>query len=146
LARVSYSVACDADPDTVWAALTEFGQRRGEVWPDISPGSYRVLEQGDGWALVRESTDSIGIWVIERYEWAKPVITATAQDSNVILPGGTWRMEVEHRPGGGSIVHSRMDRRAKGVRGHILHAVFQVTGGRFLAMRLGGMLSGLKPV
>ena len=145
MARVTYSIESDADPETVWAALTEFGPRRAEIWPDVSPGSYKVLDQGDGWALVRERTDTIGIWVIERYEWQRPLITATSQESNAVQPGGTWSMEVQARDGGGSAVRCRMDRRAKGVRGHMLHFVIQATGGRFLARRMRPMLDRLSP-
>ena len=143
MARVSYTVTTDRDPKVVWDALTEFGPRRADLWPDLSP-SFKVLERGDGWALVRESTDSLGIWAVERYEWQEPVITATVQDSNAAQPGGTWRMEVQPGPAGGSVVKIAMDRRAKGLVGHLIHGLFQVTNGRFLAARTRRMLSNLR--
>jgi len=143
VARVSYTVTTDRDPKVVWDALTEFGPRRADLWPDLSP-SFKVLERGDGWALVRESTDSLGIWAVERYEWQEPVITATVQDSNAAQPGGTWRMEVQPGPAGGSVVKIAMDRRAKGLVGHLIHGLFQVTNGRFLAARTRRMLSNLR--
>jgi hypothetical protein len=141
--KVSYSVITDRDPKLVWDALTEFGPRRAELWPDLSP-SFKVLERGDGWAVVRESTDSLRIWAVERYEWHEPVITATVQDSNAAQPGGTWRMEVRPRAGGGSIVTIHMDRRARGFVGHLVHGLFQATNGRFLAGRTRRMLSNLR--
>ena len=143
MARVSYTVTTDRAPKVVWDALTEFGPRRADLWPDLSP-SFKVLERGDGWALVRESTDSLGIWAVERYEWQEPVITATVQDSNAAQPGGTWRMEVQPGPAGGSVVKIAMDRRAKGLVGHLIHGLFQVTNGRFLAARTRRMLSNLR--
>ena len=143
MARVSYTVTTDRDPKLVWDALTEFGPRRAELWPDLSP-SFKVLERGDGWAVVRESTDSLGIWAVERYEWKEPVITATVQQSNAAQPGGTWRMEVRPGPAGGSIVAIAMDRRAKGLVGHLIHGLFQVTNGRFLAARTQRMLSNIR--
>jgi len=143
VARVSYTVTTDRDPKLVWDALTEFGPRRAELWPDLSP-SFKVLERGDGWAVVRESTDSLGIWAVERYEWKEPVITATVQQSNAAQPGGTWRMEVRPGPAGGSIVAIAMDRRAKGLVGHLIHGLFQVTNGRFLAARTQRMLSNIR--
>jgi len=143
VARVTYSVTTDLEPDAVWDALTEFGPRRAELWPDLSP-SFKVLERGEGWATVRESTDSLGIWAIERYEWHRPVITATVQDSNAAQPGGTWRMEVRQRDGGGSLVHVAMDRRARGFVGHLVHGLFQVTNGRFLAARTKRMLANIR--
>lgn len=143
MARVSYTVTTDRDPKLVWDALTEFGPRRAELWPDLSP-SFKVLDRGEDWALVRESTDSLGIWAVERYEWHEPVITATIQQSNAAQPGGTWRMEVRPRDGGGSVVSIHMDRRAKGLVGHAIHGLFQVTNGRFLAGRTRRMLSNIR--
>jgi hypothetical protein len=103
-----------------------------------------VLERGEGWARVRESTDSLGIWSIERYEWSERVITATVEDANAAQPGGTWRMEVRPSARGGSILTITMDRRAKGLVGHIIHGLFQVTNGRFLAGRTRRMLSNIR--
>ena len=144
MARVTYSATTDRDPDAVWAALTEFGPRRAELWPDLSPESFRLLERGDGWARVREGTASLGIWSIERYEWSYPVITATVEEANAAQTGGTWRMEVRPRDGGGTTLVVSMDRRAKGVVGHLIHGLFQVTNGRFLAARTQRMLANIR--
>jgi Polyketide cyclase / dehydrase and lipid transport len=144
VARVTYTVDSDLDPAVVWAALTEFGPRRAQLWPDLSPASFQVLERGDNWARVREGTASLGIWSIERYEWQEPVITATVEKANAAQSGGTWRMEVRPRAGGGSVLTISMDRRAKGFVGHLIHGVFQVTNGRFLAARTQRMLSNIR--
>jgi hypothetical protein len=143
VAKVTYTVSTNLDPKTVWSALTEFGPRRAELWPDLSSSSFAVLERGDGWARVREGTASLGIWSIERYEWQEPVITATVQEANAAQPGGTWRMEVAPGALRGSVLTMTMDRKAKGVVGHIIHAIFQVTNGRFLAARTRRMLSNI---
>jgi hypothetical protein len=143
VARVTYTVETDLDPGVVWDALTEFGPRRAELWPDLSP-SFKVLARGEGWARVRESTDSLGIWSIERYEWSEQVITATVEDANAAQRGGTWRMEVRPGSRGGSILTITMDRRAKGLVGHIIHGLFQITNGRFLAGRTRRMLSNIR--
>jgi hypothetical protein len=142
VARVTYTVESDLDPEVVWGALTEFGPRRATLWPDLS-ASFKVLDRGEGWARVRECTDSLGIWSIERYEWKEPVITATVEDANAAEPGGTWRMEVHPGPHGGSVLTIAMNRRARGFVGHIIHGIFQVTNGRFLAARTRRMLSNL---
>ena len=145
MAKVSYTVKSDLPPQVVWEALTEFGPRRSALWPDLSPSSLQVRERGDGYAVVREGTASLGIWAVERYEWSYPVVTATVQDSNAAQPGGTWRMEVQPGAGGGTVLNVRMDRRAKGLVGHVIHAVFQLTNGRFLAARTQKMLSNIRP-
>lgn len=144
MAKVTYTVNSDLDPKVVWDALTEFGPRRAQLWPDLSPSSFRVLERGDGWARVREGTASLGIWSIERYEWKEPVITATVEEANAAQTGGTWRMEVRPAAAGGCVLTITMDRRAKGVVGHVIHGVFQVTNGRFLAARTRRMLANLR--
>ncbi len=144
MARVTYTVETDLDPKVVWEALTGFGPRRAQLWPDLSPSSFRVLDRGDDWARVREGTASLGIWSIERYEWKEPVITATVEEASATQPGGTWRMEVLPRSGGGSVLTIAMERRARGFVGHIIHGLFQVTNGRFLAARTRRMLSNLR--
>ena len=144
MAKVTYTVETDLAPKVVWGALTEFGPRRAELWPDLSPSSFKVLDRGDDWARVREGTASLGIWSIERYEWHEPVITATVEEANAAQPGGTWRMEVRPRTGGGSILTISMNRKAKGVVGHVIHGLFQITNGRFLAARTRRMLSNIR--
>jgi len=144
VARVTYTVETDLDPKVVWEALTGFGPRRAQLWPDLSPSSFRVLDRGDDWARVREGTASLGIWSIERYEWKEPVITATVEEASATQPGGTWRMEVLPRSGGGSVLTIAMERRARGFVGHIIHGLFQVTSGRFLAARTRRMVSNLR--
>ncbi len=102
MARVSYSVSTDLEPKVVWDALTEFGPRRAELWPDLSPESFKVLERGDNWARVKEGTASVGIWSIERYEWTEPVITATVEEANAGRAGSQRRLSPhgQHEPQG----------------------------------------------
>ena len=144
MAKVTYTVETHLSPDVVWDALTEFGPRRAELWPDLSPASFKVLERGPDWARVREGTASLGIWSIERYHWTKPVITATVEEANAAQTGGTWIMEVQPRSGGGTVLTISMNRRAKGVVGHVIHGIFQVTNGRFLAARTRRMLANIR--
>ena len=144
MAKVTYTVKTDLDPKTVWDALSEFGPRRAELWPDLSPSSFKVLERGEDWARVREGTASLGIWSIERYEWVYPVVIATVVEASAAQPGGTWRMEVQPGPNGGSVVTIKMDRRARGFVGHLIHGLFQVTNGRFLAARTRRMLANIR--
>lgn len=144
MAKVTYTVETHLSPEVVWDALTEFGPRRAELWPDLSPSSFKVLDRGENWARVREGTASLGIWSIERYEWSEPVITATVEEASAAQSGGTWRMEVRPRPSGGSILTISMNRKAKGLTGHIIHGVFQVTNGRFLAARTRRMLANIR--
>jgi len=143
VARVTYSVESRLSPQVVWEALTDFGPRRAELWPDLSPSSFKVLERGENWARVREGTASLGIWSVERYEWNYPVVVATVEEASAAEPGGTWRTEVAGGPAGGTVLTIRMNRKAKGVVGHLIHGLFQVTNGRFLAARTRRMLANI---
>jgi hypothetical protein len=144
VAKVTYTVETRVDPKDVWDALTEFGPRRAQLWPDLSPSSFKVVDRGGDWARVREGTAGLGIWSVERYEWHEPVVVATVEESNATHTGGTWRMEVRPRTGGGSVLTISMDRQAKGFVGHIVHGLFQVTNGRFLAARTQRMLANIR--
>jgi len=42
------------------------------------------------------------------------------------------------------VVTVRMDRRAKGFVGHLIHGLFQLTNGRFLAARTRRMLANIR--
>ena len=143
MAKVTYAIETRLTPQVVWEALTEFGPRRAELWPDLSPSSFKVLERGGSWARVREGTASLGIWSVERYDWEYPVITATVEEASAAQPGGTWRMEVSPGSNGGSVLTVKMDRKAKGLAGHLIHGLFQVTNGRFLAARTRRMLANI---
>ena len=72
------------------------------------------------------------------------MITATVVEANAAQSGGTWRMEVQPRSGGGAVLNIVMDRKAKGLVGHIIHGLFQITNGRFLAARTRRMLANLR--
>jgi hypothetical protein len=144
VAHVTYSARTRLAPEVVFAALTDFSDRRMELWPDLS-GSYNLIEWGDTWARVREATDSLGIWVIERYDWSQPgQVIAVSEDSNVVQPGGEWRTALSPTANGGTRLDVTMNRKARGWRGYLLHAVIQATGGRLLALRLGTTLKRLE--
>ncbi|MEA2683997.1 MAG: hypothetical protein QOK05_2325 [Chloroflexota bacterium] len=144
MAKFTYTIQTKVSPEKVWAALTEFGSRREEIWPDLTPGSFNLMELGETSAIAREGTVSLGIWVVEHYDWSQPgVVIAVSGQSNVVAPGGEWRTDIKPRGDGGTIITVSMDRRALGWRGRLLHGLFQVTGGRILAMRMRTMLSRL---
>lgn len=145
MARVSYSARTSLAPEVVRAALIDFSDRRTELWPDLSPGSYNMVEWGETWARVREATESLGIWVVERYDWSQPdSVVAVSEDSNVVQPGGEWRTDLRPTPNGCTRLDVTMNRKAKGWRGYLLHGLIQATGGRLLALRLGTMLRRLE--
>lgn len=52
-----FEVTTLASPEQVLRALTDFSDRRPEIWRrTLDPRTYEVRELGDTWAVAREST------------------------------------------------------------------------------------------
>ncbi|HJR46083.1 MAG TPA: hypothetical protein VJ927_10810 [Actinomycetota bacterium] len=138
MARVHFEVQSSLEPKGVIEALTDFSERRPELWPAIDPDVYRVHEVSDSFALVTEGTDVMGgIWATERYEWdGSDRVRATIQDSNFWHPGGMWELTAAARAGGGSVLTVTRDRRAKNARARLLETMMRLVGRRILAGEL----------
>src|SRR5207237_8075650 len=53
-------------------ALTDFSERRPELWPDLSARLCRVHELGDTWADVTKRSDFLGgVCARARYDWQR---------------------------------------------------------------------------
>lgn len=144
MAKVTYTVETELSPNAVWDALTEFGPRRAELWPDLSPSSFKVLERGENWARVREGTANLGIWSIERYEWAEPVITADGRRGE---RGAVGRQVADGGPAAArrrKRAHDLHEPARQGLRRPHGPWLFQVTKGRFLAARTRRMLANIR--
>jgi hypothetical protein len=144
MAKLSYTVETEVEPERVLAAATEFSERRLELWPGIDPDRYRVHASGEGWAEVTEGTASPEVWARERYEWSGNVVRATIQESNTYRPGGTWEMRVEPRAGGGSAIHVSAHRQSHGFKGRLIGAMVQLFGRRILPKGLAKTLAVLE--
>jgi hypothetical protein len=138
MARVRFEVKSTLEPNAVIEALTDFSERRPELWPAIDPSIYRVHEVSDSSAVVTEGTDVMGgIWATERYEWnGSGRVRATIQDSNFWHPGGTWELTAVTGAGGGSVLTVTRDRRAKNARARVLETMMRLVGRRMLAAEL----------
>lgn len=137
MAAVEFTLDSPRRPDEVIDALTDFTDRRPELWPSIDRSVYTVHEVGDGFAEATEGTDVMGgIWARERYEWSNGHITATLVDSNFWHPGGTWQATITPRDGGGSRIAITRDRVPKVFKARILEAMMRVAGARILAADL----------
>ncbi|MGH2766535.1 MAG: hypothetical protein ACRDKA_11590, partial [Actinomycetota bacterium] len=61
MARVEFEVQTDLAPDRIVDALTDFSERRPDLWPGLNRSQFEVYEVGETWAEVREGTTK-GIW------------------------------------------------------------------------------------
>lgn len=134
-----------ADKDTTLpaqafiGALTDFSDRRIELWPNIDRKYYKVHDVARTSAEVTEG--SRGVWERTRYDWSEPgKVRIQVQDSNAFRPGSWWLYTVQPRPEGGSHVHLEFQRRARNVKGLLLSGLLTLFGrkifGDFLAETL----------
>ncbi|MGH2700032.1 MAG: SRPBCC family protein [Actinomycetota bacterium] len=135
---IQFEVESSLAPEAVLKSLTDFSERRPELWPAIDPKVYRVHETSPSSALVTEGTNFMGgIWATELYEWdASGRVRATIQESNFWHPGGTWELTAAPRDGGGSTLKVTRDRRAKNAKARLLETMMRVAGARVLAKEL----------
>jgi hypothetical protein len=135
---IQFEVESPLHPEAVLEALTDFSERRPELWPAIDPKVYRVHEVSASSALVTEGTDVMGgIWATELYEWdGSGTVRATIQESNFWHPGGTWELAAAPRNGRGSVLKVTRDRRAKNAKARVFEVMMRVVGARVLAKEL----------
>jgi hypothetical protein len=145
VAKIHYEADGTVSPERFIAALTDFSDRRPELWPGLDTRFYKVHKVGDTWAEVTEGTDVLGgVWGHERYDWSQPgLVRLTLLDSADFRPGTTIDYGVAALPGGGCHVAVDFQRIATSLRGRFVGAVVQLTGARRFAGELRSALSRL---
>jgi hypothetical protein len=119
-------------PEQVVAALTDFSDRRPQMWKGISPKHYEVYSVGDKTASVKEGTKQgpLDVWAKERYDWSTPnTVTWTVEESNFCSAGSYVKAEIQPRPGGGSLIRSTWDRTPTKLSSRFIFAVMKLTKG-----------------
>lgn len=123
-------------PEQVISALTDFSERRPEIWPGLHPSLYEVHSLGDTWAEVKEGSQAPGmtVWAIEGYDWSVPgTVSWTVKESNLFAPGGSVSARVDAGPGGGSRIHITWNRTGAGLKGRMLVGIIKLSGGKPVA-------------
>lgn len=134
VAKIQYEADGEVSAQRFVAALTDFSERRPELWPNLDARFYRLFERGDTWAEVTEGTDVLGgVWARERYDWSEPGrVTLTLLESPDFQPGTLITYRVSDRADGGCHVVVDFQRIAASPRGRLVGAVVQLAGvGRF---------------
>jgi hypothetical protein len=142
VARIHYEADGTLSPERFIAALTDFSDRRPELWPNLDTRLYRLHELGDTWAEVTEGTDVFGgVWAREHYDWSEPGhVRLTLVESPHFKPGTTIDYRVTPRPGGGSHVDVVSERIATSWPARLVGLVLQVIGTRRFARDLATTL------
>jgi hypothetical protein len=128
--RFRYSLATRATPEQVFSAFTDVSDRRLEIWRrTLDPAKYEVRDAGENWAVVREGSAGVRIWVLLRYEWQPPgTIRWTLLESDH-CDGGRGEVLVSPGPDGGSRVDVMIDHeRPRGLRGRVILLVQRLVG------------------
>ncbi|MFL5756212.1 MAG: hypothetical protein ACJ77N_07900 [Chloroflexota bacterium] len=126
--HLEFELESSATPAAIIAGLTNFTDRRPEIWPGLDAKQYKVLMVGDTWADVREGSAS-SVWARERYDWSTPGrVRWTVQDSSFSTAGDFVEAVVTPR-GTGSTVHMTWSRRGKSAFAKLMVALIVLTRG-----------------
>ncbi|MFI5898064.1 SRPBCC family protein [Actinoplanes sp. NPDC051513] len=102
-----FDVDTKASPAQVRRAFTDFTDRRPRILSrTLDPKTYEVREQGDTWAVARESTPGSPFWVVARYDWSEPDAIRWTVTESSYGGGGDGFVRIAARDGGGSRVHA----------------------------------------
>ena len=139
MAQIQFRLATRLAPDGVLAALTDFGPRRANVWPNIDDQHFKVHGQGPGWAEVTEgSSVAGGVWEREKYTWDanQGKVTVETLDSNTWGPGSRWDYKITPLDGGGANIDVAVTRLGKGWKGRLIELGLMAAGPRMLRSQM----------
>jgi hypothetical protein len=136
MAHVELDIDTPLSPEQVIGGLTDFSERRPEMWPGLHPSLYEVRSLGDTWAEVKEGSKAPGmtVWAVERYDWSVPgTVTWTVKESNFSAPGSSVSAQVRPGAGGGSRIHVVWNRTGVDFKGQMIVGMIKLSGGRPVA-------------
>jgi hypothetical protein len=139
MALVHFHVKTRLAPGAVLAALTDFGPRRSQIWPNIDDQHFKLHGEGPGWAEVTEgSSVAGGVWERERYTWdaSNGVVSVETLDSNTWGPGSRWDYKLIPMAPGGTQVDVTVERHGKGWKGRLIELGLVAVGGRALRSQM----------
>jgi len=145
VAKIHYEADGTVSAERFIAALTDFSERRPELWPNLDAKYYELHELGDTWADVTEGTDLFGgVWAHERYDWSEPGhVQLRLIEAVDFSPGTVIDYRVTSRPDGGCHVAVDFQRIAVSARGRLIGLLVQLMGRRRFAADLRETLDQL---
>jgi hypothetical protein len=132
VAKIHYEADGAISAERFIAALTDFSERRPELWPNLDAKYFELHELGDTWAEVTEGTDLFGgVWAHERYDWSEPGhVQIRLVEAVDFSPGTVIDYQVTSRPDGGCHVAVDFQRIAASARGRLIGLLVQLIGAR----------------
>jgi len=147
MARIHFQIETKLSPGDVLAALTDFGPRRAQIWPNIDDQHFKLHDQGPGWAEVTEgSSVAGGVWEREKYTWnaGDGTVAVETLDSNTWGPGSRWDYKVTAAAQGGTRIDVTVERHGKGFKGRLIEAGLAVAGAGMLRSQMEQALTRSK--
>ncbi|MGZ4214273.1 MAG: hypothetical protein ACXVQV_13670 [Actinomycetota bacterium] len=128
--HVEFDIETSLAPEKVVGMLTDFSDRRPEIWPGLSSDAYQVYSVGDTTAEIREGNKAPKVWARERYDWSKPgVVRWEVLESNFSKPGSYVEAHMAPREGVGSKIHVVWNRSPSSPMGVIAMSLIVLTRG-----------------
>ena len=138
---VHFQLATDLAPEAVLSALTDFSDRRPDLYRNIDRSHFRVHGRGPGWADVTEG--NVLAWERSRYEWdaASGLVTVKTTESDSWSPGSRWEYRLRPGAAGGTQIDVTVVRNARTLRGKLIALGLPLLGVRVLRSDLQNVLS-----
>ena len=138
---VHFQVGTALAPEAVIGALTDFSDRRPDLYRNIDHAHFRVHSRGPGWAEVTEG--NVLAWERNRYEWdaAKGTVTVQTIESNSWAPGSRWEYRVHPSSDGRTQVDVTVVRTPRTLRGRLIALGIPMVGARVLRADLENVLA-----
>lgn len=145
MAAVRFHVTTARSPKAVLAALTDFSDRRPELYRNIDRSHFRVHAQGPGWADVTEG--NILSWERNRYDWDEAAGTVAVKtiESDSWKPGSTWEYRLQPTPAAGTQIDVTVVRIPRTLRGRLIAMAIPLAGTRVLRADLQNLLAQIAP-
>ena len=101
-----FDLTTKASPERVLRAMTDFTDRRLEIWhKTLDPKVYEVRELGDTWAVAREGSPRVPFWVVVHYDWSDSRLIRWTEVESNHGDRGAGSLLIEPGDEGGSVVH-----------------------------------------
>ncbi|HEX8864853.1 MAG TPA: hypothetical protein VF821_04280 [Lentzea sp.] len=136
MATIVLNQQTTATPEQFVAGLTDFGPGRAELFPNSADDFLQVHDQGPDFADVTEGSG--GIWERLHYDWSDlSHVVLTTTDSNVWGGNSGHTYTFTKQADGTTVVHARVVREGKNLKGRLLGVVLGLFGKKVL----GGALA-----
>src|SRR5439155_11518347 len=131
MAKIEMDIETKASPEAVVRALTDFSDRRPDIWSALSREFYEVYSVGETSDDVREGqTKPFKVWAKEHYDWSEPgTVVSTVKEAGFVKPGSSVTTTATPGEGGGTRVHIVWERFPTSAKGWVAVAMMKATGG-----------------